>query len=559
MCGQCGKTLEVNEAKAGPTVQCPKCGHAIPVLFFGADDQAPASAAAPDDGGFLPSSAKKPASDVTSSKIEKSFGQPAASAAGPSATAKSAQPPQEEGFADQARKASFKKISVKCDSCQKELSVGYRLAGKKARCPKCGKNIEIPYPDNVDKLELEILRKAAAAETEVLTMTAEDYEAHDEPQPVARPPEKPKSKTTPWIKTSKGRMTLITGVLGIGVAVGILIALSQMNWTGLGDNSGPISDNPVSTVRDPHAVPPKTGSGVQPEPVTPQTPPVTSVNPLVRQPLKPALALKEAKADEFAGATFLPAMPGMIYWYVSVEIRAGDEILRFPNHGAGIVLKMAEGSYPSLGSPLPGAVLPRPASPAGLEVPAQAKQELILVFEVPRSADKGVLEIAGVGQCEVARPPAGTAAAKLDGNYSVLQFRNLRPMPRNGVMQALQETPKQTLTIKPSGEGYEFSIPEAGLRGTARPSGKNETWDLTVTNGADSLENCRLCLSGDGDLLTLYTAPDSRFSGLTYLREGKSLRKPPVLEQIAPARLSAQPPVKPKDPEPTRIKTIFDP
>jgi ribosomal protein S27E len=100
VCGQCGWMIDTGSAEPGERVTCGHCGQstAVPDL------------SAPADGRQ--------------------------EAAG--------------GFAESARQAMSRRrlIHVTCGACGKHLTAGMKRAGRQARCPHCGKNIRIPFPDD---------------------------------------------------------------------------------------------------------------------------------------------------------------------------------------------------------------------------------------------------------------------------------------------------------------------------------------------------------------------------------------------------------------------------
>ena len=108
-CGQCGHINELPANWSQPVAFCAKCGHKIPV----------------------PRREDSP-SDV----VEDLPGQ------------------DDVGFAEQARNSEGRKVSITCPQCGKTVSVGARVAGRKARCKACDAPMDIPYPDDLVHLEL---------------------------------------------------------------------------------------------------------------------------------------------------------------------------------------------------------------------------------------------------------------------------------------------------------------------------------------------------------------------------------------------------------------------
>jgi len=114
LCGQCGHVNRLDEDYAEPTVACANCGCVISV----------------------PGLPDAPAEDL------------------PAEPAGGGQEPEELGFAEQARQAGGRSLTVTCTHCGKTVTVSARVAGKKARCKNCDHPLEIPYPDDLEDFEL---------------------------------------------------------------------------------------------------------------------------------------------------------------------------------------------------------------------------------------------------------------------------------------------------------------------------------------------------------------------------------------------------------------------
>jgi len=75
---------------------------------------------------------------------------------------------EEIGYAVLVRQAMERKIRVTCGSCGRGLTVPFRMAGKKARCPACSEKILIPHPEEEGEApEVKRLEPAEAAEAPV--------------------------------------------------------------------------------------------------------------------------------------------------------------------------------------------------------------------------------------------------------------------------------------------------------------------------------------------------------------------------------------------------------
>ena len=104
LCGQCGRTTEVDDSLADQAIVCYYCHRQINI-----DDAVNTT--------FTELSCRRPEPN--------------------------------EGFASQARQAMEGKLVVACRLCGARLEVPKRIAGKKTRCPACGKEIMIS-PLNAD-------------------------------------------------------------------------------------------------------------------------------------------------------------------------------------------------------------------------------------------------------------------------------------------------------------------------------------------------------------------------------------------------------------------------
>lgn len=152
LCGQCGHVNELDDDYADAISPCARCGHVIPVPRLNANGSVDAALLAPPAEGEA----------------------------------------HEVGFAEQARKAKGRKITITCANCGKTVTVSARVAGRNARCKGCDHPIKIPWPDDLEDFELPDLAAAHEASEEGLELVAPaelDLEAEPAEAPAAEPAE----------------------------------------------------------------------------------------------------------------------------------------------------------------------------------------------------------------------------------------------------------------------------------------------------------------------------------------------------------------------------------
>ena len=512
LCGQCGHTLDVDDSQGGSTLTCSRCEHQILVPRF---DEGPPGEVPPED--YLPGEA------------------------------------EEEGFAGQVKEAMARKIHVVCGSCGRGLTVSARSAGKKARCPGCSAQILIPYPDE-EEVNAELERVSTVEElpegfesvpgrpelTEQLDLLGKAAEV-GAAVPITR-------WHAPQRKTNVASWLILAGI-ALGVVVTGL-------WTTRRFWSPPPAKAPEEETGE-TGIPGKTRPGIGPgvsqgpelptKSTQPQAPPIAATGPAK----PPSLAghkqqVVATAVDDFATGGYFPARPGMVYWNVTVTLKAGSEALQVLTYGRDVVLYVDDRPYESLGvqADQAGLVL-RGERRNVILYPGQA-QTFTFLFEVPADKQRGKLKVGPIGEATVelastaVPPPAGALA----GAYEEASPRNLKPLLRNPVMAAIQSTPDQELIERPNGETLDVSIPSAGVTGTARlaPDGM---YKAVLKHQADELK-CQLRPRHDGSGVILYLA-DEPFHQLTYVKS-TGARKP-APEPPAPAEPS---PAKPRPSRHTR-------
>lgn len=508
LCGQCGKTIDVDDDQAGAAIACPECQHEIAVPRFDEDIEA------------------EP--DLEDSVYDL--------------------PAEDEGFADQAKEAMARKVQVVCGSCNRNLSVSARLSGKNARCPACGVKIRIPFPDEgEEEAELEHVTAAESEKTEQLDLASPEAEFARSQAPA---PRKIAPKATGPSKTFW---------LGLGVAAAALIVVSVLVSSyvfGPGEthpDPGDGSGNTQLGGSQGTAKPP-----VKPAPVKTR-PAVTIPKPVA----KPTVAVIAEAFDDFAGNGYRPARLGQTYWHITAEVKAGQQPLVFRTFGPDVTVTVAGIPISSLGTLPEDMAPPIPGHKRTVALAAEEDpQKFTFVFEVPVATTTGTFKLGDAAGIAVkasrsAHPPP---AGKLAGLYREKPPRNLKPLLRDPVMRALQATPDQKIYIHSRAGGqFQVAIPAAGVLGTAKPAlaGVYET----VLRYEDSRLPCKLRSCGDGDRLILYLS-DQPFHQITYNRAGKSAKVPkppranPTIVRPRPRKPNPRKTTpKPKLPKPRKPKT----
>lgn len=552
LCGQCGNTLDVDEAKVGTTVDCWHCGRVVPAPRPGEVDF---EASLPAEVlGLL----------------------------------------EEVGFAALVREAMKQKIRVGCGSCGRTLTVSFRMAGKKARCPACGERLRVPFPDEGEEIEVRpaepaeqgavaeapvaevpaaeiVVDKgqalqdlaAAAAETETLPFEAlaraaaeseqasfdgltsaereEEKDRLDLFATMAAPargagqvalslrarraglqPEEKRMSTRAWLAVA----AIVLLAVGTGVWVG------RMLWPG----GGPVEPEPWT----------EPGVVQKPGPDTPPTPPRPKPPrpkpPKPKPPQLPTCTLVAAWEDPFAAGGYAPARPGRVFRKISTVVKAGSKPASF-RADKDVTLVAAGENFVSLGCPpeeFALAVRPRGRT---VELKPGRQERVTFVFNLPMILDgseRGTLEIAGL--CRVEAPPIGerhpAPPPERLTTYVETRPRNLRPLLSHPVMAAIQGARDQRLVVGRNSEDLSITIPEADVAGTASKAGRGH-YQVRLKHGSESLR-CVLRFFDRGNRLVLYLASEP-FHEITYVQRGWDGRQdrfifpPPQKDRAKPA------------------------
>ena len=484
LCGQCGQTLQVDDALAGGTFTCPHCGHGIPVPYFAgisADDlgQIGAAAGVPDEA------------------------QPASA------------PPDEggEGFADMARQSMSKRVRVACGKCGKGMSVGARFAGKRAKCPACGTKILIPYPDSDEERELAAMK---SVEREEESEQLEIFEKEDDDSPIdlsayspgsgAKAPASPAVphrrpiRRRPVPKRSPALVVFIVlGLIVLAVAAGIWVNPNLRHRVlAMFRSSGSPSGGWSVPVQHPQNIAP------------PANAPAVMADP-------PTLKVNSVSTSLFAVDGYFPAPADQVYARITITLTVPPKGEKMLVASDGPVLSEGERQFSSLGVVAGKSVVPVLSLKQSSFIDPGASQTMTLLFAVPSALAHARLSVRPVeALVDLPPPPKDLPAGAIVGTFVEKPPRNLQPLMRNPVTAALQGAANQTLEVRAGKDGFDVSVPAANVSGSFKAlamgvyQGQLNCQDQTLL--------CKLRLADDGKLLILYLTEEP-FHQMTYQRK----------------------------------------
>lgn len=466
LCGQCRNRLKIDDDKAGKTLSCPECGHKIVVPQLGevAEPVGPVEPAAPEISHL----------------------------------------PEEEGFVGDVRQAMEKvqKIHITCGQCGRHLTVGMRLAGKKARCPSCKGRIRIPWPDEKEDFVFPSLAEEEA-EVEAEAEVVEIVEGEDPLEELAA--------IAAIRRRGYGRRARLTWVSWVVMVLfGSAIVVAPLAWWHY-------FRQPKAEEQDWQTEAGHRGTQIAATRVVTQ--PVATIA-VGTQPKfgQPFLKSVTAARDLFAVDGCFPARPGYVYWKVTVEVQAGSTPISFPGFGQQASVTVGDVELPSLGVVGGSSLLPVRAEERTIRLKAGESQSFVLVFEAPQSAAGGRLSLGNVGARDftVPAPPPVPPEGALAGTYAEAPPRNLQPLLRDPVMAAIQGAADHALVVRSPARGLDVLIPDAGVQGRARPLGQGLY--AAVLKRGDSVLDAKLRLIDGGKRLILYLS-DEPFHQITYDRQ----------------------------------------
>lgn len=328
------------------------------------------------------------------------------------------------------------------------MKVSKRQCGQVIRCPACGVDIRVPLLEREDHFEDTYLPGGPTGELALVAAlsTAEKRlarKARAESR-IARP----------------GRKTMLVLLGGAAVLV-VLVAL--LFWPG--DAPPAIEDEPQQVTSEPQPPAPVTPAPVvSSEPAEP-TPPTVSPAPADQTGPAARVAVEEMTWESDVGQGRYPARLGMLYLRARLRLRAEAEPVSLSFQDEDIVLRLGSRLYPALGTPPPPGPLPREPIRTRREIKPGTSRTLTVLFELPASSASGKCHVRGLGPVPVELPAPPRPGSRLDGQWQEQSPRNLRPLLRHPVMEAIENHPDDRLTIRRSGGKYVVWYAKASLVG----------------------------------------------------------------------------------------------
>jgi DNA-directed RNA polymerase subunit RPC12/RpoP len=539
VCGQCGQVLELDDGFDQPTVECTRCGHIITIPR--ADLEQAAEAAE----GFEELDLED----------------------------------DERGFAEQARSATERRIPITCPNCGKTVTVGARLAGRRARCKGCDHPLQIPYPDDLEEFKLPSFRRRVDESETGLELISETDAAGEPAGPpgadqaaaasanealdwALEPP--PQPAWTPELSESEEAGELVTAVEGyrgrragarrarrsslvpwLIVLGAVVVVAAGVALVGPGFFAQDSNDPKLAGV-DANDAPPTTRNAAQGSPTTKRIGPDHPTP--VPKPDLPICKLLTAVLEPFANGGYFPARTNAVYCKITVLATAGRKPVRFRTYGQDVTLTTADRTYLSLGEPAGGGPVPVRSRRTTVSLPPGKGRKVTFLFELPQQDAVGRLTIANLAGANLAlnAAPKPVPAAALNGTYSETVPRNLRPLLRDPVMAAIQAAPGRQLSVAATAKGLRLAMPDALISGLATEIAPGR-FRATLHHGSNALD-CTLRFLNGGRRLILYLA-DQPFHQLTYVNPGASAApgsrpKPPA------SRPASRPATRPSPPKP---------
>jgi hypothetical protein len=229
--------------------------------------------------------------------------------------------------------------------------------------------------------------------------------------------------------------------------------------------------------------------------------------------------VNSVSASLFAADGYFPAPVDQVYVKVAVTVKVpakGEKLLLASD---GPFLQDGDKQLSSsLGTVVEGkTVVPVPAVKQSYAIEPGASRTMTLLFAVPSTLASARLSILSAEVTLDLHPAAKELPADaIVGTFAERPPRNLQPLLRNPVMEAVQNAPNQTLEVRKGTDGFDISVPGAGVRGSIkaiRPGlyqGPLKARDQSLL--------CRFRLADEGKLLILYLS-DEPFHQMTYQKK----------------------------------------
>jgi hypothetical protein len=355
---------------------------------------------------------------------------------------------EETGYAIQAQRSAREKVAIACGSCGIRLRVPRRLIGRVIACPSCKAEVTVPRPRE-EETDL------AMRENSPL-LDGLDFAPQASPEGV--PAEIDRSRPRRLRQKTLSGAWMWGGIAG-GVLLAIVVLAVLFGRGGrddVADSSPANGDDDVDVVSSAKALvdspvdTPVIGVPTQRAP-TPRT------RPAGEEPTGPVLPTEMARWRLFAGGGRYPARPGRLFLVLTIAP---------PMDEAALAVEIDGTSYPSLGAPASGGAVPRPAVAPRPEPNRPSTQR---VFEVPARGGVALAPALPDGRTRVRLPDPPASQSIQPGLYIEQAPRNLRPLLRGPVLEAVQSAPPgQGLRLEPRGKQFRLELPAAGVSGLLR-------------------------------------------------------------------------------------------
>ena len=460
VCGHCGKAVRVDPTQLGPRAMCPHCNHPLPEPVR--DDDAPEASLANQDG-----------------------------------------------YAAVALSSRHGRILFACRHCGKRLAAPVSMADQMSACLGCGKQVRVPHLDVDQTLEvqpaggLDVSASSEAEDEEAVPLTSDDDGFVTVPSVI------PDIQAVPHTR----HFGLVDFIIcaAILATLGFIGAMS-IDWSGDGDG---LAQEPFDQAPLDQETRPIDGPETPPAPpeIVPDEPPVVVS-------AEPTLTVKGVQRSVFANAGYRPAAPDREYWFVIAEISGGTDGFSFRGYGPAVTLTVDGQTAEAMGVVTGRSVFPITGLQTRIFVEAKASYHVIFLFDLAstqsdRDLPTGRLNIARLGTAELEPPESPPLPETLNaGTYVELSPRNLQRAPDDPIVNAICQTPSQTLVITASNGSMALSLPACAISGEL--TGADDAGDVLLRHEDDTLA-ARVRMMDGGNRLVLYLT-DEPYGQITFVR-----------------------------------------